>query len=101
MEAKMAVYSIGDFSRREILKMSAVLTGAAVMDTAGAPAEAAGLPRTPGQILGPFYPLEELPQTADLTRVSGRTGRAAGQVLNVMGRVLNVAGEPVRDATVE
>jgi protocatechuate 3,4-dioxygenase, beta subunit len=97
----MAIYSIGDFSRREILKMSAVLTGAAAICATGAPAEATGLPRTPGQILGPFYPLKELPLTADLTRVPGRTGRAAGQVLNVMGRVLNVAGEPIRDATVE
>jgi protocatechuate 3,4-dioxygenase, beta subunit len=101
MEAKMAVYSIDNFSRREILKMSAVLTGATALCAAGAGAGPAGLPRTPGQILGPFYPLKELPQTADLTRVPGRTGRAAGQVLNVMGRILNVAGEPVRDAAVE
>jgi protocatechuate 3,4-dioxygenase beta subunit len=59
------------------------------------------LRRTPGQILGPFYPLKEFIQSADLTRVPGRPGRAAGQVLNVMGRVLNVSGEPVRNATVE
>ena len=62
----MGSYSIGNFSRREILKMSAVLTGARdAVCAAGAPTEAAGLPRTPGQILrGPFYPLKELPQTA-------------------------------------
>src|SRR5438105_6871510 len=54
-----------------------------------------------GQILGPFYPLSELPQTSDLTRVSGRSGRAEGQMLNVMGWVLNLAGEPVRNAKVE
>src|SRR5262249_8380426 len=101
MEAKMAVYSINDFSRREILRMSPVIIRAAGASAMGVPAAAAELPRTPGQILGPFYPLKELPQTADLTRVPGRTGRAAGQVLNVMGRVLNVAGEPVRNATVE
>jgi protocatechuate 3,4-dioxygenase beta subunit len=59
------------------------------------------LQRTPDQILGPFYPLSELPQTSDLTRVSGRSGRAEGQVLNVIGRVLNLAGEPVRNAKVE
>jgi protocatechuate 3,4-dioxygenase, beta subunit len=96
----MAVYPIGHLSRREILKMSAALASAA-MGATGVRAEAAELPRTPGQILGPFYPLKELPQTADLTRVTGRAGRAAGQVLNVMGRVLNIAGEPVRNATVE
>ena len=97
----MAVYSIGDLSRRDILRMSSVLAGAAVIAAAGPSAVAAELPRTPGQILGPFYPLKELAQTADLTRVPGRSGRAIGQVLNVMGRVLNVAGEPVRDAVVE
>jgi protocatechuate 3,4-dioxygenase, beta subunit len=59
------------------------------------------LPRTPDQILGPFYPLKEMPKAADLTRVPGRNGRATGQVLNVMGHVVNVAGEPVRGATVE
>ena len=61
----------------------------------------ATLQRTPDQILGPFYPLSGLPQTSDLTRVSGRSGRAEGQVLNVIGRVLNLAGEPVRNAKVE
>jgi protocatechuate 3,4-dioxygenase beta subunit len=101
MEATMAVYSIVDLSRRDVLKMSAVVAGAAAVSIPVAPAAAADLPRTPGQILGPFYPLKELPRTADLTRVPGRSGRAAGQVLNVMGRVLNVAGEPVRDAVVE
>jgi protocatechuate 3,4-dioxygenase beta subunit len=59
------------------------------------------LQRTPDQILGPFYPLSELPQTADLTKVWGRSGRAEGQMLNVMGRVLNLTGEPVRNAKVE
>jgi protocatechuate 3,4-dioxygenase beta subunit len=57
--------------------------------------------RTPDQILGPFYPLAELPHTSDLTRVSGRSGRAEGQVINVTGRVLSLAGEPVRGAKVE
>jgi protocatechuate 3,4-dioxygenase, beta subunit len=96
----MATHSIGDLGRREILMMSAVLAGAgAVLPSRLAASEA--LQRTPPQILGPFYPLAELPQTADLTRVSGRSGRAEGQLLNVMGRVLNLAGEPVRNARVE
>src|SRR5258708_28379867 len=34
--------------------------------------------RTPEQILGPFYPLKTLGQNADLTKVPGRPGRAAG-----------------------
>jgi protocatechuate 3,4-dioxygenase beta subunit len=96
----MAVYSIDRLSRREILRMSAVLAGSSFLCSAGS-GGAATLPRTPDQILGPFYPLKEMPKVADLTRVPGRGGRAAGQVLNVMGRVLNVAGAPVRGATVE
>jgi protocatechuate 3,4-dioxygenase beta subunit len=97
----MAMYSIGDLGRREILMMSAVLAGASIVFPARKATAEAKLQRTPDQILGPFYPLSELPQTADLTRVSGRSGRAEGQMLNVMGRVLNLAAQAVRDAKVE
>ena len=96
----MASYSIGDLSRREILKMSAILGIASVASARFAIAQTA-LQRTPDQILGPFYPMKLFDQTADLTRVPGRPGRAEGQVLNVMGRVLNLKGEPVRNAKVE
>ena len=83
------------------LMMSAVLAGAGVPLSPKLAAAEATLQRTPDQILGPFYPLSELPQTSDLTRVSGRSGRAEGHVLNVIGRVLNLAGEPVRNAKIE
>ena len=87
----MAIYSIGDLCRREILKMSAVLAGSGVVLSTKLAAAEAALQRTPGQVLGPFYPLGELPQSSDLTSVPGRSGRAEGQVLNVMGRVLNLS----------
>src|SRR6202165_764942 len=96
----MATCSIGDLSRREILKMSALTGIASVVSTKFAMARAA-LRRTPEQILVPFYPLKPLDQNADLTRIPGRPGRAEGLVLNVMGRVLNLKGEPVRNAQVE
>lgn len=98
----MASYSIGDLGRRELLMMSAVIgaLGTVASPEAGVAAEPT-FQRTPGQILGPFYPLKELPQTADLTRIPGRSGRAEGEVLNVLGLVLNLSGEPVRNATVE
>ena len=96
----MATYSIGDLSRREILRMSAVLSAASVVSTKYASAQTA-LPRTPGQILGPFYPLKPFDQTTDLTTVPGRPGRAQGEILRVMGRVLNLKGEPVRSAKIE
>jgi protocatechuate 3,4-dioxygenase, beta subunit len=97
----MAVYSIDQLSRREILRMSAVLAASTPGLAARSAAATTALPRTPDQILGPFYPLKEMAKTADLTRVPGRNGRASGQVLNVIGRVLNSAGDPVRGATVE
>src|SRR3981189_507177 len=94
-------YSIEDPHRRETLMMSAALAGSGAVFPRKLAAAEPALQRTPDQILGPFYPLKELPQTADLTRVPGRPGRAEGQVINVMGRVLNLAGRPVRDATGE
>ena len=97
----MAMYSIGELGRREILKMSTILAASGFVFAPKLAIAQAALLRTPGQILGPFYPLGELPQTADLTQISGRSHRAQGQVLNVMGRVLNLAGEPVRNARVE
>src|ERR1700742_1520773 len=96
----MATYSIDDLSRREILRMSAVLGIASAASTGLAIAQTAGR-RTPEQILGPFYPLNTLGQNADLTKVPGRLGRAAGLVLNVVGQVLDLKGDPVRNAKVE
>jgi protocatechuate 3,4-dioxygenase beta subunit len=60
-----------------------------------------GAHRTPEQILGPFYPMNASDRNADLTRAPGRSGRAAGQVLDVTGQVLNLKGEPVRNAKIE
>jgi len=54
--------------------------------------------RTPDQILGPFYPVQQKPVlTGDLTR----SGRAQGTVLHLDGRVLTSAGAPVAGAGVE
>ena len=96
----MATYSINDLSLRQILKMSALVSGASMTSTTFGIAQTAG-PRTPEQILGPFYPMKPLDHNADLTRVPGRAWPATGQVLNVMGRVLNLKGEPVSNANIE
>jgi protocatechuate 3,4-dioxygenase, beta subunit len=56
------------------------------------------LPRTPPQILGPFYPFMETPlQGGDLT--SG--AQARGTILYLSGRILTDTGAPVRGASVE
>ena len=98
----MGSYCIGDLSRREILRMSAVLAGAGTLSPAWLAWAESQLRRTPGQVRGPFYPGTNIwTRNLDLTRPRDASGRASGQVLNVTGRVLNVAGEPVRGAQVE
>jgi len=63
---------------------------------------AQGLKTTPGEILGPFYPvIKTLDGGADLTVIPGKPGRAAGEIIYVMGRVLNMQGQPVSGARVE
>ena len=58
--------------------------------------------RTPGQILGPYYPvLKSRDRDIDLTTVDGRTGRAAGQIIRVAGRVLDEAGRPMPGVDLE
>jgi protocatechuate 3,4-dioxygenase, beta subunit len=98
----MPKYSIADLSRREILKMTSVIATAGTASVSTPVLAQPKLPRTPGQILGPFYPVgAKAAQTTDLTLIQGRGGPAQGQVLYVGGRVLNLAGEPVRNAEIE
>jgi protocatechuate 3,4-dioxygenase, beta subunit len=97
----VATYSVFDLGRREVLLMSAVVASFGTVSLASAAGAETKLSRTPGQILGPFYPVTEMPETTDLTRVPGHPGRAEGQVLTVMGRVLNLSGEPIGNAKVE
>jgi protocatechuate 3,4-dioxygenase, beta subunit len=89
------------FSRRQMLGI-AIGAGGLALSGRLAAAFAQALKRTPGEILGPFYPvIKRFDQGADLTVIPGKSGRAAGEIIHVMGRVLNVAGEPVRGARVE
>ena len=88
-------------SRRHLLGM-AIAAGGFAWSRAVSSVFAQELKRTPGEILGPFYPvLRSLEKTADLTALPGKPGRAAGQVIYVMGRVVNVQGQPLKGARVE
>jgi protocatechuate 3,4-dioxygenase, beta subunit len=88
-------------SRRYLLGMAVAVGGLAVSGGVRS-ALAQVFKPTPGQILGPFYPvLKPLDQDADLTTIAGKEGRAQGQVLHVMGRVLNLQGQPVEGTRVE
>jgi protocatechuate 3,4-dioxygenase beta subunit len=88
-------------SRRHVLGM-AIAAGGFALSGAASSVFAQALRRTPGEILGPFYPvLRSVERTADLTSLPGKPGRAAGQVIYVMGRVVNVEGQPLKGARVE
>src|SRR5262245_39331964 len=88
-------------SRRNVLGIAMATGGFALSGTVSS-VFAQTLNRTPGEILGPFYPvLRSIEKTADLTSLPGKAGRASGQVIYVMGRVLNVQGQPVKGARVE
>ena len=65
-------------------------------------AAAVGLPRTPAQTAGPFYPVT-LPADSDndLIHMTGREGPAKGAVTLVSGRIFDRDGHPISGARVE
>lgn len=78
--------------------MSNAATAPAPSSTGASAGTSATLPRTPPQILGPFYPFMHTPiESCDLTE----DGKARGTILYLSGRVLTEKGEPVADAKVE
>ena len=74
----------------------------AVGDLASSAAAPALRPRTPGVVLGPFYPVPP-PEgaSADLCRNALRNGEVQARPLKLCGRVLNAAGMAVVGAQVE
>lgn len=66
------------------------------------PAHARERAATPLLTEGPFYP-QSFPadRDADLTRVAGRTGRAAGTPLEFSGRLLDRKGRPLAGRAIE
>jgi protocatechuate 3,4-dioxygenase beta subunit len=87
-------------SRRRILQTTLSLGGLAAVT----PLHRAfgGLPETPMQTMGPFYPVTRpLEDDADLTRLKGHAERAHGRVVHLSGRVLDTRGNPVRNAKIE
>ncbi|QGZ93951.1 dioxygenase family protein [Terricaulis silvestris] len=57
---------------------------------------------TPAETEGPFYPENtNAERDVDMTRLTGRSERAAGQVIEMRGRVLGPNGQPISGARVE
>lgn len=80
---------------------AAIVLGAAG-HAAAETTDAAQLTQTPPVELGPFYPVRHpMDSDSDLTRIRGRNGRAAGQVIEVTGRVMDARGRPVPRAQID
>lgn len=89
-------------SRRQLFRASAAIGVIGASPAAGQQRPPQATAGTPGQILGPFYPVQRtMNDTGDLTIVPGRTGRAKGQMLFVSGSVVNKNGEPLRGVKIE
>lgn len=86
-----------DLQRRRTL----ALLGASLLLPA-TPVLAADHRPTPRMTEGPFYPTS-FPKDidADLTRVAGRPGVAAGTILDASGRILERSGKPLVNAKLE
>jgi protocatechuate 3,4-dioxygenase, beta subunit len=83
-------------SRRGLIAAAGATLGLAACERA----TAQGL--TPAETEGPFFPVDtNIERDADLTRLAGRTARAAGQVIDFTGRVLDASGKPVAGARIE
>ena len=84
-------------SRRKIL--TGMIAGAALVAT-GRTAKAA-CEVTPFQVDGPFYPLAIRDYDWDLTSVTGGTGRAEGDVIEVTGQVIDEKCQPLPGSVLE
>ena len=88
-------------SRRQMLAALAGVAGAWAAATAWGQALDSCL-MTPPQTEGPFYPVEDqLDKDNDLTRVSGQSGKAEGQVIYVIGQLRDRRCRPLSGALVE
>jgi len=84
-----------------IISRRHLVIGAAAVVSASA-AKTQKLVATSAQDLGPFYPiLRPTDHDADLTRIAGRSGAAAGRPINVIGRIVDVKGNPISNAQVD
>ena len=87
------------FSRRGFAQAALASAGLFV---AGPALALQGRGPTAESALGPFYPLNPLPENdADLTRLAGHASRARGEAIELTGRVLDLQGRPIAGARLE
>ena len=89
------------YSRRQMLKSGIGFGGLAIV-SGSVFAQQQERMTTPEVDLGPFYPvLKPLDQDADLTKLKGSKGVAAGTIIHVVGRLLDAKGKPISGAKIE
>lgn len=96
--------ALPETTRRDRPRRRFVLGGLALAAGAVSPGllRAQATAPTPRMSEGPFYP-DRLPEErdADLTRLAGRSARAAGTLMVLSGRVLDTRGRPLAGAQLE
>ena len=90
-------------SRRDLLGAGAGAAAGLIAQRLGAvPPPPPDCGSTAPQTAGPYYPTRDgVEEDPDLTRIEGRPGRAAGDVIYVRGRVLDGECRPIAGALVE
>ena len=89
-------------SRRQFAQAALASTGLFIAGSAFGQTGQTSLALTAESPMGPFYPLNPLPENdADLTRLAGRAHQAAGRVIELSGRVLDPGGNPIVGAQIE
>ena len=90
-------------SRRQLLTSSAIGLASSMFGLACVRrADSFPCDLTPEQTEGPFYPVDrQLDEDNDLTVVSGKPGRAEGQIIYIRGQILDGHCRPVQGTTVD
>ena len=89
----------GNTSRRRLLCWAALGTSAILL-----PGEVLASLKTPTMTEGPFYPGPKdllLDQDNDLTTITGKSGVATGELIDLTGRVVDERDRPMKNALVE
>ena len=89
----------GNTSRRRLLCWAALGTSAILL-----PGEVLAALKTPTMTEGPFYPGPKdllLDQDNDLTTITGKSGVATGELIDLTGRVVDERDRPMKNALVE
>ena len=102
MGGKEIISTTGQVAKRRLLRrrlLTGLTAGAALLATGRHARAACAL--TVGQTEGPFYPASIGEKDWDLTRVSGGSSRAEGEVIEVTGSLLDAQCKPLPGSVVE